>query len=111
MTTEMRAYLIFTGHLDEFVTAWRHGVVPLRERHGYRIDGAWLIREERRFVWLLSRDVPESEWEVRNEAYYADPARAALHPDPAQWIEQTENRFVELVSPEARGKGAGAVGG
>jgi hypothetical protein len=84
------------------VAAWRQGVVPLRERHGYRIDGAWLIREERRFVWLLSVDVPESEWDARNEAYYADPARAALHPDPARWIEQTENQFVELVIPGAQ---------
>jgi len=98
VTTELRDYLISAAHLDEFVAAWRGGVVPLRERHGYRIDGAWLIRDERRFVWLLSMPVPRSEWDAHNEAYYADPARAALDPDPAQWIEQTESRFVELVA-------------
>ncbi|MDP9250174.1 MAG: NIPSNAP family containing protein [Chloroflexota bacterium] len=103
MTTELRDYLISESHLDEFVAAWRQGVVPLREQHGYRIDGAWLIREERRFVWLLSLGVPQSEWDARNEAYYADPARAALDPDPAQWVDQAENRFVELVIPEAGG--------
>jgi hypothetical protein len=103
VTTELRDYLISVGHLDDFVAAWRRGVVPLRERHGYRINGAWLLREERRFVWLLSLDVERSEWDTRNGAYYADPARAALDPDPAQWIEQAENRFVELVVPQSRG--------
>jgi hypothetical protein len=103
VTTELRDYLISAGHLDDFVAAWRDGVVPLRERHGYRINGAWLLRGERRFVWLLSLDVERSEWDARNEAYYADPARAALDPDPAQWIEQAENRFVELVVPQSRG--------
>jgi len=103
VTTELRDYLIAEGHLDEFVAAWRDGVVPLRERYGYRIDGAWLLREERRFVWLLSLGVPQSEWDARNEAYYADPARAVVDPDPAQWIEQVESRFVELLLPEASG--------
>jgi hypothetical protein len=97
MTTELREYRIADGHLDDFVAAWLTGVVPLRGSHGYRIDAAWLYREERRFLWLLSLDVPTQEWEARNEAYYADPARTALDPDPAQWVEHEERRFVELV--------------
>jgi hypothetical protein len=42
--------------MDDFVRAWRAGVHPLRLRHGYRIDGAWVIKERNEFVWLLSRD-------------------------------------------------------
>ena len=97
MTTELRDYLISAAHLDEFVAAWRGGVVPLRERHGYRIDGAWLIRDERRFVWLLSMPVPRSEWDAHNEAYYADPARESLDPDPARLIEAQRRALVEPV--------------
>jgi hypothetical protein len=97
MTTELRDYRISDGHLDEFVAAWLDGVVPLRMRHGYRIDAAWLIRDEGRFLWLLSLDVPPEEWEARNEAYYRDPARAALDPDPAQWVKHEERRLVEPV--------------
>jgi hypothetical protein len=97
VTTELRDYQIAAGHLDDFVAAWLAGVVPLRRTHGYRIDAAWLVREEGRFLWLLSLDVPTEEWEARNEAYYADPARAALQPDPAQWVEHEDRRFVELA--------------
>jgi len=98
MTTQLRDYVIAEGRLDDFVDAWRRGVVPLRLRHGYRIEAAWLIRDERRFLWLLSLDVPPDAWEARDQAYYADPARAALEPDPAQWIERGAKRFVELVA-------------
>ena len=76
--TELRDYVIADGHLDDFVSAWRKGVVPLRRRHGFRIDGAWAIRSERRFIWLVSLDADQAAFSRRNEAYYADPARAAL---------------------------------
>jgi len=98
MTTELRDYRIAADHVDEFVAAWLAGVVPLRQQHGYRIDAAWLIREENRFMWLMSLDVTPGEWETRNEAYYADPARAALDPDPAQWVEHEERWLVEPIS-------------
>src|SRR5438552_3194759 len=77
-TTELRDYVIAEGALVQFVEEWRRGVVPLRRAHGYRIHAAWTIPEERRFVWLLSLDVEPAEWEARNDACYADPARAAL---------------------------------
>jgi hypothetical protein len=94
-TRELRDYVIAEGHLDDFVTAWRAGVVPLRELHGFRVDGAWMIPLERRFVWIVSLDADEAEFSRRNEAYYADPARATLDPDPARWIEAETKTFVE----------------
>ena len=96
-TTELRDYLIAEGALDQFVEEWQRGVVPLRRAHGYRVDAAWTIPEERRFVWLLSLDVAPAEWEARNDAYYADPARAALDPDPARLIESQRHALVEPV--------------
>jgi hypothetical protein len=93
-TVELRDYRVAEGHLDEFIAAWRSGVVPLRESHGFRVDGAWVARTERRFVWLLSLDADQAEFERRNEAYYSDPARKALSPDPAQWIEAQSTTFV-----------------
>ena len=94
-TMELRDYVIADGHLDDFVTAWRESVVPLRQQHGFRIEGAWVIPPERRFVWIVSLDANEAEFSRRNEAYYADPARAALDPDPAQWIKAETKAFVE----------------
>jgi NIPSNAP protein len=96
-TTELRDYRIAPGRLDEFVSGWRAGVVPLREAHGYRVEAAWVVREEDRFIWLISLDVPASEWAARNDAYYADPRRAALDPDPARLIVDGRHLLLEPV--------------
>lgn len=97
MTTELREYVIADGHLDEFVAAWRAGVLPLRRAHGFRVDGAWLVRDEHRFVWLLSHDGAPDDWQALNNAYYADPRRAALDPDPAQLILEARHTLVARV--------------
>jgi len=93
-TTELRDYTIAQGALDQFVDEWRQGVLPLRRARGYRVDGAWTVPDESRFVWLLSLDVEPAEWETRNNAYYADPAREALDPDPARLIESEHHVLV-----------------
>ncbi len=102
MTAELRDYVIAAGHLDDFVAAWLAGVVPLRERFGFRIEAAWTIPPERRFLWILAHDAPEEEWEALNDAYYASSERAALDPDPAQWIEDTDQAFVQPILPTTR---------
>jgi hypothetical protein len=96
-TTELRDYTIAPGRLDQFMDAWRSGVVPLRQAHGYRIEAAWLARPEDRFIWLLSLDVPAADWAARNDAYYADPRRLALDPDPAGLIVEARHTLLEPV--------------
>lgn len=96
-TTELRDYTITQGALEQFVDEWRRGVLPLRRVHGYRVDAAWTIPTESRFVWLLSLEVDPSEWESRNDAYYADPAREALDPDPARLIASQRRALVVPV--------------
>jgi hypothetical protein len=96
-TTELRDYTIAQRALAQFVDEWGRGVLPLRRAHGYRVDAAWTVPAESRFVWLLSLDVDPSEWESRNDAYYADPAREALDPDPARLIESQHRALVVPV--------------
>jgi hypothetical protein len=97
MTAELRDYVIAAGHLEDFVAAWLDGVAPLRERFGFRIEAAWTVPSERRFVWILAHDAPEQEWEALNDAYYASSERAAVDPDPAQWVEESRRAFVQSV--------------
>ena len=101
MTAELRDYVIAEGHLDDFVAAWRAGVVPLRERFGFRIEAAWTVPEERRFMWILAHDAPEEEWRALNDAYYASDERVALSPDPAQWVEESRQSFLDPVAVRA----------
>jgi len=86
-TMELRDYAIKQGALEQFVEEWRRGVLPLRLAHGYRVEAAW----------LLSLAVGPDEWESRNDAYYADPAREALDPDPARLIESQSRALVAPV--------------
>ena len=95
--TQLRMYTINRGKMDDFVRAWKAGVYPLRRTHGFQIEGAWVIKERNQFVWLLSYG--GGDWEARDAAYYASPERAALDPDPAQFIAQAEQWFLSDVVP------------
>ena len=96
MPTQLRMYVINRGRLDDFVSAWRAGVYPLRHEHGFRIDAAWTIPERSTFVWILSYDGPE-DWQFKEAEYYGSAARAALDPNPAQWIAQANQWFLTPV--------------
>jgi len=96
MPSQLRIYTINKGKLDDFVSAWSKGVHPLRLKLGYRIPSAWVIRERNEFVWILTYDGPDP-WPVKEKAYYASPERAALNPDPAQYIAKAEHWFLTPV--------------
>ena len=94
--SQLRIYTIEDGKLDEFVQRWKAGVLPLRLGHGFTVDGAWVAREENRFVWILSYDGPET-WEAANAAYYDSDERKALGPDPAKLIAEVQTWFISDV--------------
>jgi len=94
MATELRDYRIQERLLLRFVEEWRDGIAPLRRSMGFTIDGAWLVEDESRFVWLLSHPGDWDAFADADRSYYASPQRAALDPDPARLIE--EQRIVRL---------------
>ena len=98
MTHQLRIYTINRGKLPAFTQAWLQGVYPLRLKHGFSIDGAWVIEQTNQFVWLIGYDGPET-WEATEKAYYDSPERLALDPDPAQYIARAEQYFVRTVAP------------
>ena len=92
---QLRDYGIAEGHLDDFLDAWTRGVLPLRRAAGFEIQ-AWTVPEESRFVWLLAYDGPGT-FAAADEAYYDAPERAALDPDPAQWIVENRKLMLEPI--------------
>jgi hypothetical protein len=92
----LRTYRIQAGKRDAFVSAWRTGVYPLRQAYGFTIAGAWLLADSDVFVWVLGYDGPEG-FAAADAAYYASADRAALDPDPAQYIEHTEQSSMASV--------------
>src|SRR2546427_13213266 len=97
MITQLRMYTINRGKMDDFVRAWKAGVYPLRQRHGFRMEGAWILKERSQFVWLMSYH--GSDWEAKDKAYYASPERAGLVPHPAQFVALSECRFLSQLRP------------
>ncbi len=93
MRYQLRDYRISAGSMERFIDAWTAGVVPLRERFGFRFFEVWASPETGRFVWIIGHD----DFEQADEAYYRSPERSALDPDPAQWIEQACEEFVTRV--------------
>jgi NIPSNAP protein len=94
--SQMRMYRIADGKLDEFVQEWLAGVVPLRREMGFSIDGAWTVRGEDRFVWIVSYDGEES-FEAKNAEYYGSPGRKALDPNPARLIEESQELIISPI--------------
>jgi len=95
-TTQLRDYTIKQGQLEDFVSAWSKGVRPLRQKRGFVIEGAWKIRTEERFVWVVSYDGADG-WEAANKAYYDSPERKAMDPDPATLILSQRTAFIDRV--------------
>jgi len=100
-TSQLRMYTIKEGQMDEFVKGWSEGIYPLRLQHGFKVDGAWIMKDENKFVWILTYD-GLGDWEARNKAYHESPERKALNPDPARLIDKIEERFITSVLPKSR---------
>jgi hypothetical protein len=94
--SQLRVFTINRGQMDRFLDAWVRGVPPLRLKHGFRIDGAWVVPERNEFLWVLSYDGPEG-FAAKDSAYYASAERGALNPDPVQFIARAERWFVRPV--------------
>ena|SRR5437867_12321723 len=97
MVTQLRIYRIKRGKMQEWIREWRERVVPLRERLGYRIDGAWVVDGQNTFVWLVTYDGRQS-WADREKEYYASHERTSMKPDPARHIVDTQTWLMTRVS-------------
>ncbi|TMC51728.1 MAG: NIPSNAP family containing protein [Chloroflexi bacterium] len=95
-TWQVREYTVRPGEMEEWLDEWRKRIVPLRERHGFRILGAWSVDGTDQFVWIISYEGPKS-WEQANSDYYESPERKALDPDPARHLAQTQTRLMTAV--------------
>jgi len=96
--SQLRIYRIREGKMDEWLAGWTRGVLPLRQKLGFRVEGAWVVRGENTFVWILTYDGPDG-FEARDAEYYASEERKALRPDPAPLIETTETHTMTSALP------------
>jgi hypothetical protein len=84
---QLRRYQVKPGQMEAFVAAWRDGVVPLREAHGFTVVGAWVLESSYEFVWIVGHD----DFVAADTAYYGSPERAALDPSPLSFLDRVEH--------------------
>ena len=97
--TQIRIFTINKGKMDVFLDGWQKGVYPLRIKSGFKIEGAWVVKEKNKFIWILSYEGPEG-FEAKDSAYYASQARITLKPDPADYIADVEKYFINPGLPK-----------
>jgi hypothetical protein len=93
----VRIYEVKEGAIEAWLSEWRDVVVPLRDRFGFRVTGAWVSADDRTFVWTLEYD--GDDLDAANEAYYNSPERASLDPDPARHLENVREVVGRRVHP------------
>jgi hypothetical protein len=96
MTSQIREYTVKPGEMRNWLDEWRREIVPLRQRAGFEVLGAWTVDGTDQFVWIISYDGPKS-WEEAESDYYGSPERKALNPDPARHLAQTGARLMTSV--------------
>jgi len=96
-TTQLRTYTIRPGFVEQWIAEWQEQVKPLREKLGFKIQGAWIVIATSQFIWIMTYDGPH-KWEDLDASYFNDPERKAMDPNPARLIEKMEEVFIEPVS-------------
>lgn len=93
MIAQLREYSVKPGEMDAWLEEWRRKIVPLREKHGFEIVGAWTVEGSDQFVWII-RYAGSKTWEEADRDYYASPERKAIAPDPARHLAKTSARLM-----------------
>lgn len=86
MEYQLREYDVKQGELSAFIKEWRAKIYPLRIKFGFTVVGAWAVRSENKFFWILGWGGPGSLKEA--DAKYANsPGRKSIDPNPARHID------------------------
>lgn len=96
MRAQFRLYKVKPGQMPQFLSAWEHGAVPMRELFGFKVLAAWRSEDDAEFGWVVAYE-GEGHFESAEKAYYASAERAAITDDPAQYLDHVEIRMVETV--------------
>lgn len=95
MEVELRDYTVAPGHMDDWLSGWRDGIMPLRSQCGFTLLGAWLDAGQNRFIWVLGYDGAES-FDVAEDRYHRLPERIVLNPDPSSFVVGRLTRVTEV---------------
>jgi len=91
---QLRIYTMKPGRLDDWVDLFRRGTSPLRAEHGFELE-AWTSPATNQFVWLVSREGSDEEFEAADRAYYDLPEHRPIHEEALLYLEKGESWLLE----------------
>jgi prophage antirepressor-like protein len=75
-TFQLRRYELDPSLAEEFATWVVNQIIPLREKFGYKVHWQYLDRANSQFIWLVSLEATEAEFEAKDAAWMASADRA-----------------------------------
>jgi hypothetical protein len=75
-TFQFRRYELEPDGFEEFVAWVIETIIPIREKMGYRVEWKYVDRSKAEFLWLVSAEATEAEFELMDQAWMSSPERA-----------------------------------
>lgn len=96
-TFQLRRYELDPNLAEEFAAWVVQEIIPLREKLGYTVHWRYLDRTNSQFIWLVSLDATESEFEAKDAAWLASPERAVAVETMPKALLKANVSFVENI--------------
>ena len=74
-TYQFRRYELEPEGLDEFVAWVIETIIPIREKMGYRVEWKYVDPVKSEFLWLVSAEATEAEFELMDQTWMSSPER------------------------------------
>jgi hypothetical protein len=77
MLSQIRIYTINKGEMDAFLKHFKEEIMPVHERIGLSIVGAWVNRPQNEFIWVRTFTDP-ADREAKGKAFQAEVAAKGI---------------------------------
>ena len=77
MISQIRIYTINKGEMDNFLKHFKEDIIPLHEKIGVPITGAWVNRPQNEFIWVRTYK-DKAELEAKTKEFQAAVAAAGV---------------------------------
>jgi len=96
MEHQVRIVKISPGKMDDFVAAWTANVGRLRRRHGFTLEGTWIIEDTNEFVWVLGYD-GDGTFAEAEKRYFESAERIDVGDVPPEFVIEARAHMARKV--------------
>jgi hypothetical protein len=95
-TVQLRRYQVKPGEMDDFVKWWP-SILPARKQYGFEVLFAFVDSSTNQFVWAVSHEGDNEDFDAAEKTYLASPERAAAFAGVPSRIDETFITKVDVV--------------